>query len=150
MAEKSNFRVFQSFQTRPLGHRLRRYSHNRLTQSVSVMAGEMLHVGNRRTTYFVLLVLLMSTIPLATNASADQGIPAELQAQEISAVFDDVSETTTVTWRNIEQSGGDIDLFEELWDATYHVYRSASPITPENILSLTPWHTVVALSLIHI
>ena len=108
------------------------------------MAGEMLHVGNRRTTYFVLLVLLMSTIPLATNASADQGIPAELQAQEISAVFDDVSETTTVTWRNIEQSGGDIDLFEELWDATYHVYRSASPITPENILSLTPWHTVVA------
>ena len=108
------------------------------------MTGEMLNKGNHKTTYLVLSILLLSSLPLVSNASADQGIPEELQAQDIDAVFDPVTETTTVTWRNIAQSGGDFDLFEELWDSTYHVYRSGDPITPQVLETLQPWHSVVA------
>ena len=131
-------------ESRPDSHRLRRYPHNQNMGRIQLMTGDTLNFGRRRTAYFVLTVLVISMIPLVSTASADQGIPAELQAQDILAEFDEVSETTTVTWRNIEQSGGDVDLFEELWDATYHVYRSDSPITSSNVMSLTPWHTVDA------
>ena len=106
-----------------------------------MMAGEMLNGGNRRTTYFVLSILLVSSLPMFTTVSAeDQGTPSDLQAQDISVSFDNVSETTTITWRNIEQTGGNLDLYQELWDATYHVYRHDVPITPANIGDLNPWH----------
>ena len=131
-------------QTRPISHRLRRYPHNQTMRRVQSMTGDTLNSGRRRTAYFVLTVLLISMIPLISTASADQGIPTELQAQDIQVEFDNVSETTTVTWRNIEQSGGDVDLFEELWYAKYHVYRSSSPITSSNVMALNPWHTVDA------
>ena len=78
-------------------HRLRRYSHNRITQSVEVMGGMMLNGGNRRTTYFVLSILLVSSLPMLSTVSADVGTPSELQAQDISVTFDNVSETTTIT-----------------------------------------------------
>ena len=81
---------------------------------------------------------------MLTNVSADVGIPSDLQAQDIDVTFDNVSETTTVTWRNIAQAGGNLDLYAELWDAVYHVYRHDAPITPSNIDDLTPWHSVVA------
>ena len=111
-----------------------------------MMGGRMLNGGNRRTTYFVLSILLVSSLPMLTNASAeDVGIPSDLQAQDIQVTFDNVSETTTVTWRNIAQAGGDLDLYAELWDATYHVYRHDAPITPSNIDDLTPWHSVIAV-----
>ena len=132
-------------QTGLCSHRLRRYSHNRITESSQMMAGETLNGGNRRTTYFVLSILLVSSLPMFTTVSAeDQGTPSELQAQDISVSFDNVSETTTITWRNIEQTGGDLDLYSELWDATYHVYRHDVPITPANIGDLNPWHSVTA------
>ena len=75
-----------------------------------------------------------------TVSAEDQGTPSDLQAQDISVSFDNVSETTTITWRNIEQTGGNLDLYQELWDATYHVYRHDVPITPANIGDLNPWH----------
>ena len=65
-----------------------------------MMAGETLNGGNRRTTYFVLSILLVSSLPMFTTVSADQGTPSELQAQDIAVSFDNVSETTTITWRN--------------------------------------------------
>ena len=109
-----------------------------------VMAGDMLNSGDRRTTYLVLTILLLSSLPLISNASADQGIPEELQAQDIYALFDNVSETTTVQWRNIDDTGSNPDLYSDLWDATYHVYRHNVPITAGNILSLNAWHSVTA------
>ena len=121
-------------------HRLRRYPHNGLIRTGQVMTGDMLNRGTHRTTYFVLFILLLSSLPLASNASADQGIPEELQAQDITAVFDATSETTTVSWRNIAESGGNVDLYEQLWDATYHVYRSDSPIDSQNVLTLSLIH----------
>jgi len=114
------------------------------------MGVSMLNGGNRRTTYFVLSILLLSSLPMLNTVSADIGIPSELQAQDISASFDNVSETTTITWRNIEDVGGDVNLYSELWDATYHVYRHDSPITSANIDSLTPWKSVPACDRISI
>ena len=126
-------------------HRLRRYPHNGITKSTRTMGGRMLNGENRRTTYFVLSILLVSSLPMLSTVSAsDVGTPSDLQAQDIDVTFDNVSETTTVTWRNIAQTGGDIDLYAKLWDATYHVYRHDAPITPANIDDLTPWHSVVA------
>ena len=100
--------------------------------------------GNRRMTYLVLSILLVSSLPMFTTVSADMGIPSELQAQDISVSFDNVSETTTVSWRNIEDTAGNLNLYAELWDATYHLYRHNVPITPQNIDSLSPWKSVVA------
>ena len=114
-------------------HRLRRYSHNRITQSVEVMGGMMLNGGNRRTTYFVLSILLVSSLPMLSTVSADVGTPSELQAQDISVTFDNVSETTTITWRNIEDTAGDLNLYSELWDATYHLYRHDSRLSHQQI-----------------
>ena len=97
------------------------------------MAGDTLDRKNRKVTYLVLIVLLFSTIPMVPSASADDGLPGEFQAQEIEATFDPVSEETTITWRNIADSGGDFDLLEGLWNSTYHVYRSSEMITSENV-----------------
>ena len=113
-------------------------------KSSQVMAGEMLNGGNRRTTLLVLSILLLSSLPMVPSASADVGIPEELQAQDIFAEFDNVSETTTITWRNIDETGNQPELFEELWTSTYHVYRHTAPITPSNIDSLNAWHSVIA------
>ncbi|MGB0488900.1 MAG: hypothetical protein ACPGMU_06735, partial [Candidatus Poseidoniaceae archaeon] len=54
----------ENAQTKRGLHRLRRYSHNRITESVEVMGGRMLNGGNRRTTYFVLSILLVSSLPM--------------------------------------------------------------------------------------
>ena len=108
------------------------------------MGGRMLNGGNRRTTYFVLSILLVSSLPMLNTVSADIGIPDELQAQDITVSFDNVSETTTVSWRNIEDTAGNFNLYSELWDATYHLYRHDVPITPANIGDLNPWHSVTA------
>ena len=145
MSENPNSDSGKFAETKPCLHRLRRYPHNGITESITVMGGRMLNGGNRRTTYFVLSILLVSSLPMLTNVSAeDVGIPSDLQAQDIQVTFDNVSETTTVTWRNIAQAGGDLDLYAELWDATYHVYRHDAPITSSNIDDLTPWHSVIA------
>ena len=144
MSEKGHTGSAQDAQSWHYYHRLRRYPHNRFMKSNQVMASELLNGGNRKTTYLVLSILLLSSLPMIPSVSADEGIPSELQAQGITAVFDNASETTTVSWRNIAQSGGDQDLYEDLWDATYHVYRSSSPITTANVQSLSPWYSVEA------
>ncbi len=108
------------------------------------MAGDTLDRKNRKVTYLVLIVLLFSTIPMVPSASADDGLPEQFQAQEIEAIFDPVSEETTITWRNIADSGGDFDLLEGLWNSTYHVYRSSEMITSENVGNLTPFYSVLA------
>jgi hypothetical protein len=60
-------------------------------RTMGVMASDTLNSGTRRTTFFVLILFLLSSVPLVPNVSADEGIPEELQAQDISAIFDAVS-----------------------------------------------------------
>ncbi len=68
--------------------------------------GMLLH-GSQSRAIAVLIILLLSAIPLAPSALAvDIGDPEKLQAQDISVTYDSVSESTTVTWRNIDSEGG--------------------------------------------
>ena len=46
-------------------------------------------------------VMLLALAPLSPASADSEGDPANLQAQNILAVFDDVSETTMITWENI-------------------------------------------------
>jgi len=86
------------------------------------------------------MILLLSTIPLAPSAiAADVGDPQLLQAQDISVSYDSVSEATTITWRNIDDEGGVVELFRELWTSYYNVYRHSEMITGDNIDSLVPF-----------
>ena len=76
----------------------------------------------------VLLMLLMTVPLIPTSAAADIGDASKLQAQDIAASFDPVSETTTITWRNIDTF--DVGYVANLHDATYTVcllYTSPSP-----------------------
>ena len=100
----------------------------------------MLRNGSRLRAIAVLMILLLSTIPLAPSAiAADVGDPQLLQAQDISVSYDSVSEATTITWRNIDDEGGVVELFRELWTSYYNVYRHSEMITGDNIDSLVPF-----------
>ena len=73
----------------------------------------------------VLLMMLM-VVPLTPVSTAADTNPDNLQAQHIAAVFDPVSETTTVSWQNIESVNANVVFYH---DASYIVYRHTEPIT---------------------
>ncbi|MDG1550837.1 MAG: hypothetical protein P8Q95_03840, partial [Candidatus Poseidoniaceae archaeon] len=79
-----------------------------------------------------LLVLLMafSVIPIMTTSAEDFGDPMNLQAQDIDAIFDTSTELTTITWRNIDSPGAELN---NIFDAVYNVYRHTENITRDTI-----------------
>ena len=77
----------------------------------------------------VLLMMLM-LVPLTPVSTAVDTNPDNLQAQHIAAVFDPVSETTTVSWQNIDTYNGNVPYYHS---AMYNVHRHTEPITPSNI-----------------
>ena len=98
------------------------------------MTRGMLLYGSQSRAIAVLIILLLSAIPLAPSALAvDIGDPEQLQAQDISVTYDSVSESTTVTWRNIDSEGGVPDLFGLMWTSHYQVYRHTEVITEANV-----------------
>ena len=92
----------------------------------------------KRKAIFLVLCMLLALAPVSNVNAEDIGDPVNLQAQDIVAVFDPASETTTVTWRNIDV---DSSVLQGLFTATYNVYRSDQPITPATIDSLAPFAT---------
>ena len=90
----------------------------------------------------VLLMLLMTVPLIPTSAAADIGDASKLQAQDIAATFDPVSETTTITWRNIEPFSG--SNVANLQNAEYTVYRHSEPITPGTLVAAIPFANVTA------
>ena len=89
--------------------------------------------GNQRVSLMLVCLFLISIIPVNSVVAEDQGAPEVMQAQDIDAVFDPVSETTTITWRNTNQLWNEIN---DLFAAEYRVYRSSSPIDAANIMNL--------------
>ena len=77
----------------------------------------------------VLLMMLM-LVPLTPVSTAADTNPDNLQAQHIAATFDPVSETTTVTWQNIDSYNTNVSKYHS---AIYVVYRHTEPITDLNI-----------------
>ena len=90
----------------------------------------------------VLLMLLMTVPLMQTSAAGDIGDASKLQAQDIAATFDPVSETTTITWRNIDTF--DVGYLANLHTATYTVYRHSEPITQGTLASAIPFANVTA------
>ena len=81
----------------------------------------------------LLLVALMSlsVIPILSTSAEDIGDPMHLQAQDIAAIFDTNTELTTITWRNIDSPGAELN---NIFDATYNLYRYTENITSSNIV----------------
>jgi hypothetical protein len=92
--------------------------------------------------------MVLAIVPLTHAAAEDTGDPSNLQAQDINAMFDPTSETTTITWRNIDFDGS---VLSGLFSATYNVYRSVDPITSVSISSLTPFTSgIIACSVVEV
>jgi len=112
------------------------------------MTDILLNIEGKRKAIFLVFCMVLALAPLSHVSAEDLGVPANLQAQDIVAVFDPVSETTLVTWRNIDI---DSSILQGLFSATYNVYRSNEIITSTNISSLTPFETgIVACSSIDV
>ena len=79
-----------------------------------------------------MLVILMafSLIPMMTTSAEDYGDPLSLQAQDIIATFDTSTELTTITWRNIDSPGAELN---NIFDAVYNLYRYTENITRDNV-----------------
>jgi len=108
------------------------------------MTDEVLNIEGRRKAIFLVFCMLLALAPLSHVSAEDLGEPANLQAQDINVFFDPVSETTSVTWRNIDI---DSSILTGLFSATYNVYRSNELINASSINSLTPFETgIVACS----
>lgn len=97
--------------------------------------------GGKQKAVLLVLAMMLAALPLSNVSAEDIGPPASLQAQDIAAFFDPSSETTTITWRNIDSNGTEL---QGLFDATYNVYRSSEPINSVNILNLTAFASVSA------
>ena len=74
--------------------------------------------------WLALLMILTVASPFAEFVGADASEPADMQAQNIYAEFNPVSESTTVSWNNIETENG--TLWQLLQNTRYLVYRHGS------------------------
>jgi len=100
------------------------------------MTDEMFGNATEKKALFLVFCMLLAVVPLSNAAAEDIGDENNLQAQEISATFDPSSETTTISWRNIDFDGS---VLQGLFSATYNVYRSEDPITSISAPGLTPF-----------
>nr|AIF02216.1 hypothetical protein [uncultured marine group II/III euryarchaeote KM3_155_E06] len=80
-----------------------------------------------------ILLIGMLAGPMVSPALADEGDGNLLQAQDIIAIFDEASETTTVTWRNYDTNNG--TLWTDMTNSRYLVYRSAVQMNESMVLS---------------
>ena len=90
---------------------------------------------------FLASCMLLALLPLTPVQASDMGAPEHLQAQNIEAVFDPETETTLITWQNINSSGLEL---QGLFSATYNIYRHSAPINETTISEITPFATMSA------
>jgi len=91
------------------------------------------------------LVGLMLFSLLSVAPAQATGEPANLQAQDITAAFDPLTEVTTITWENSDTNDG--NAIQGFAGAEYNVYRHNAPIDSSNVVGLTPFATVDACNL---
>jgi len=77
--------------------------------------------SNRVALWLGLLMLLTVASPLAGLSTADTSEPTDMQAQNIMANFNPMSESTTVSWENIQTTNG--TLWQLLQNTRYLIYR---------------------------
>ena len=74
------------------------------------------------------------------GAGTEDSPPEELQAQNITALFDSTTESTTVFWNN--QATTDYPLMLQMQLSRYLVYRHNVPLNNSVITGLNPWANV--------
>ena len=94
------------------------------------MSANALNRSLRPKAAIMVLLMLLMVVPLTPVSTAADTNPDNLQAQHIAAVFDPVSETTTITWQNIDTYNGNVPYYHS---AIYTVLRHTEPITQSNI-----------------
>ena len=82
-----------------------------------------------------ILLICMLAGPMVGPALADEGPADLLQAQDIIAIFDGASETTTVIWRNYDTNDGTI--WTNMTNSRYLVYRSTVRLNESMVLNNT-------------
>ena len=97
---------------------------------------------NSRVPMLLITLMLGSLITWAppVTAEGETSDPAELQAQNIGAFFDSVTETTTVQWSNIETEN--YPLMLQMQQSRYLVYRHNAPLNETVVANLNPWANV--------
>ena len=104
--------------------------------------GEAMRKTNSRVPMLLIALLLGSLITWVppVTASGESSDDAELQAQNIGAYFDSVTETTTVQWSNIVTEN--YPLMLQMQDSRYLVYRHNAPLNASVVINLNPWANV--------
>ena len=100
----------------------------------------------RRTSLLLVLLLIMPLLPLQAVSASSHEDDWMLQAQDIAAVFEENGESTTVVWK----SSTNANFAEELWDATYHLYRHDEVLNSSMITNMTPFASVEACDKINV
>lgn len=100
----------------------------------------------RRTSLLLVLLLVMSLLPLQAVSASNHEDDWMLQAEDISAAFEENGESTTVTWKSIINA----NFAQGLWDATYHLYRHDEVMNASMIANMTPFASVDACDEINV
>ena len=121
-----------------------------ITATITPIAGDEMRDLSRCRLISTMLVLLL-LLPILHFGSVSAALPDvgedwALQAQDIEATYDSNSESTSITWRSID----DANYAEDLWDATFHVYRHSQPMNESMIQGMTPIASVDACDQIDI
>jgi hypothetical protein len=104
--------------------------------------GEAMRKTNSRVPMLLIALLLgslMTWVP-PVSASGESSDDAELQAQNIGAFFDSVTETTTVQWSSITTEN--YPLMLQMQESRYLVYRHNAPLNASVVSNLNPWANV--------
>ena len=108
-----------------------------ITMTKTPLAGDEVRKMSRRRPISILLVFLfvLPILPISgVSALSDEGEGWALQAQDISASFEPNGETTTISWRSID----DTNYAQDLWGATFHVYRHDAPMNESVLQGMNP------------
>ena len=75
-----------------------------------------------KTLLMTALLLLVSAAPFTATVTADSSSPIDMQAQNIAAQFNPISESTTVMWENIGTQN--LTIAQMLQSSRYLIYRN--------------------------
>lgn len=131
-------------------NRIRDYAYGviLITTTRAPSRGDVMRVTEfrRRTSLLLVLLLIMPLLPLQAVSASSHEEDWMLQAEDISAAFEENGESTTVTWRSLTNT----NFAQDLWDATYHLYRHNEVMNASMIVNMTSFASVDACDEINV
>ena len=108
-----------------------------------MMTGSSKAYDGRAIATLLILLMTFSMLPISNVSAEDTGDLFHLQAQDIQASFDNSTELTTITWRNID-SLDEPTALDDFYNARYELYRHTERIDQNNLQNASLVHTVDA------